>query len=215
MKGVSFDNIHSFKDLNLILAPFTPTPAEPQTNFLKVPGRDGSLDLTDANGETKYNSREFQFTFTIAPGDSLTFDERVSKVSSALNGVKCKIILDRDPDYYWYGRCKVDNYAQNKKLGQVVVKATVNPYKLKKEETVARVELTSNEQTVALKNGRLAAIPTIDCSKTGVIVTFDGDTYTLAYGKNRILGIRFIEGYNTLKLSGTGEVVFTWQEGEL
>ena len=50
MNGVYFDDIHSYRDLNLILSPFTPTPAVPQTNLLQVPGRDGLLDLTEANG---------------------------------------------------------------------------------------------------------------------------------------------------------------------
>lgn len=136
MNGVKFGVIHSYNDLNLILAPFTPTPAEPKVNFLEIPGRDGYLDLTEANGEVKYNSREFVFTFTAAPGDPLTFDERVSAVSNALNGLRCKITLDRDPDYYWEGRCAVSEYAQDKTIGQIEVTATVNPYKLKQEPTV-------------------------------------------------------------------------------
>ena len=86
MNGVYFGNVHSYEDLHLILAPFTPAPAEPQTNFLQIPGRDGLLDLTEANGEVKFNAREFVFTFTIAPGDPLTFDEWLSAVSNALNG---------------------------------------------------------------------------------------------------------------------------------
>ena len=131
MKGVFFGNIHSFNDLNLFLSPFTPAPAEPQTNFLQVPGRDGFLDLTEANGEVKFNSRTFEIPFSVMPGDDLTFDERVSKVSNALNGLQCKITFERDPDFYWIGRCAVDKYAQDKKHGQVVIKATVNPYKLK------------------------------------------------------------------------------------
>ena len=215
MKGVYFGEIHSFNDLNLILAPFTPTPAEPQTNFLKVSGRDGLLDLTEANGEVKFNSREFSFTFTIAPADEMTFDEKVSHVSNLLNGRQFKITLDRDPDYYWFGRCVVDKYAQDRRLGQIVVKATVDPYKLKQSATVAAVALSSVEQTIALENGRMAAVPTIECTDDDVVVTFGGDTYILKAGKYRILGIRFVEGYNNLTLSGTGTITFTWQEGAL
>lgn len=215
MKGVLFGTIHSYNDLKLILAPFTPTPAEPQTNFLKVTGRDGDLDLTEANGEVKFNSRQFDFTFTIAPGDKLTFDERVTAVSNALNGVQCKITLERDPDYYWFGRCSVNKYAQNKNIGQIAVKAIVAPYKLKQEETVAVVTLTGEDQTISLDNGRMAAIPTIQCTNENTVVTFDGGTYTLAAGISRILGIRFVEGANVLTVNGSGTITFKWQEGEL
>lgn len=215
MKGIYFGEVHSYKDLNLLLEPFTPTPAEPQTNLLKIPGRDGYLDLTEANGEVKFNSREFQFAFTIAPGDTLTFDERVSKVASALNGLRCKITLDRDPDYYWTGRCAVDKYAQNKNIGKIVVKATVDPYKLKQSETVATFDLSSDVQEVVLENGRMAAVPVIECTADGTTVAFCGKEYALNAGTSRILDIRFVEGSNVLKLSGTGTITFKWQEGAL
>lgn len=220
MKGIYFGEVHSYKDLNLLLEPFTPTPAKPQTNLLKIPGRDGYLDLTEANGEVKFNSREFQFAFTIAPGDTLTFDERVSKVASALNGLRCKITLDRDPDYYWTGRCAVDKYAQNKNIGRIVVKATVDPYKLKHKETVTVVVLDvtgsgSGSMDLVLKNGRMVAVPTIECTEDGVIFSLNGIAYTLASGENRNLDIRLGSGNNEVTVIGTGTVTITWQEGEL
>jgi len=215
MKGVSFGEIHSYNDLNLVLAPFTPTPAEPQTNLLKVPGRDGQLDLTEANGEVKYNSREFEFKFAIAPGDFLTFDERASKVASVLNGLRCKITLDRDPDYYWLGRCAVDKYTQDKNIGKITVKAVVDPYKLKQNETVVSIVLSSVEQSVVLQNSRMASVPVIECTDDGTTVVFEGNTYKLKAGTNKILDIRFVEGGNALKLSGTGTITIKWQEGKL
>ena len=215
MNGVYFGEIHSYHDLNLILAPFAPTPAKAQTNLLKVPGRDGHLDLTEANGEVKYDSREFQFIFTIAPGDDLTFDERASKVASALNGLRCKITLDRDPDYYWSGRCVVDKYNQDKNIGKIVVKATVDPYKLKQSVTVAAIELSSEEQEVSMENGRMASVPSIECTDDGTTVVFGGNTHTLKAGTSKILDIRFVEGSNVLKLSGSGTITFRWQEGAL
>ena len=213
MNGVYFDDIHSYRDLNLILSPFTPTPAVPQTNLLQVPGRDGLLDLTEANGEVKYNSREFLFTFTVAP-DDLTFDERLAKVSNALNGRKCKITLERDPDFYWSGRCAVESYEREKNVGKIVVKATVDPYKLKQSATVLSFALTAEEQTVIVENNRMAAVPMIECTE-GAVVGFGGKTYTLNAGLSKILDIRFVEGSNELVLSGTGNITFTWQEGGL
>ena len=206
MNGVTFGTIHSYNDLNLILAP--------QTNFLQIPGRDGLLDLTEANGEVKFNSREFVFTFTVAPGDTLTFDERVSVVSNVLNGLRCKITLDRDPGYYWQGRCSVSEYDQDKNIGQIEITATVDPYKLKQNATVVSVALSSEEQTVVLTNSRMSAIPTANCTGD-CVVTFGGAVYTLEAGTHRIHAIRLVEGENVLKLSGTGEITFTYQEGAL
>lgn len=214
MKGVYFGEIHSYNNLNLILAPFTPEPAVPQTNLLQVPGRNGLLDLTEANGEVKYNSRNFLFTFTVAP-DDLTFDERLSVVSNALNGRQCKITLERDPDFYWLGRCAVDKYEQDKNIGKIAVRATVDPYKLRQSVSVTTFALTAEEQTVILENDRMAAVPVIDCTDDGAVVSFNGRTHRLNAGTSKILDIRFVEGSNSLTLSGTGTITFTWQEGAL
>lgn len=214
MNGVTFGNIHSYHDLHLILAPFTPAPAEPQTNFLQIPGRDGLLDLTEANGEVKFNAREFVFTFTVAPGDTLTFDERVSVVSNALNGLRCKITLDRDPDYYWLGRCAVSEYEQDRNIGQIEVTATVDPYKLKQNTTVVSSSLSSAQKSVTLQNGRMSVVPTIDCTGTCTVV-FGETTHSLKAGTHRIPAIRLVEGKNTLKVSGTGKITLTYQEGAL
>ena len=215
MEGIYFGEIHSYNDLNLILAPFVPTPATPQTNILQVPGRDGYLDLTEANGEVKYNSRDFSFTFTISQEDDLTFDERLSNVSNALNGKKCKITLDRDPDFYWLGRCIVNKHERNKNIGKIVVKATVEPYKLRQSPSVTSFVLTAEEQTIILENDRMAVVPLIECTDDGAVVGFCDNVYTLSAGTNKILGIRFVEGSNVLTLSGTGTITFTWQEGAL
>lgn len=216
MKGVCFDNIHSFDNLNLILAPFTPTPAVPKTNFLKVPGRDGLLDLTEANGEVKFDCREFTFTFSINPAETKTFDEKFSEVSSALNGRRFRITLDRDPDYYWDGRCEVSGYAKNKGLGQITVKATVEPYKLKQSTTVRTVALSSgSNQIINITNGRMPSVPTITCTQAGVEVKGKDGTYTLAAGTQKILGIRFSPGLNWLEVTGSGNIKFEWREGEL
>lgn len=141
MNGVYFDELHSYNDFNLIMAPFTPAPAMPKTNYMEIAGGNGSLDFTEAFGEVKYKDRDLKFTFTIDPAETMTFDEKVTQISNALNGKKCKITLDRDADYYWDGRLTVNEYLQNKSIGQIVISATVRPYKLKQTETTVGVAL--------------------------------------------------------------------------
>lgn len=214
MKGIRFGTIHSYTDLNLILSQVALTPATPKTNYLDIPGRDGVLDLTEANGEVKFHSREFQFTFTVAPGDDLTFDKRVSMVSSALNGLRFQITLDRDPDYYWMGRCAVDKYKQDKNIGKIVVKATVDPYKLKSTFTTLEVELSSTWQSITVENGRMPAIPTFVCSDSGM-VTLNNVGLQLKAGVNFSRDLRLVSGTNYIRATGTGTMLIEWQEGEL
>lgn len=214
-RGVKFGNIHSYYDLDLVLAPFTPSPASVKSEYLVVPGMDGSLDMTEALGEVKFNDREFAFTFTINPLSKMTFDEKVSQVSNALNGMRCQITLDRDADYYWEGRCFVKEYMQNKRIGKVVVNAIVRPYKMKQEPTVAIYQLTEAEQIITLANGRKPVVPVITCTNDNTKVIFNNNEFIFGAGTHEVLDIRFTQRTNNLKVSGSGTITFIYQEGEL
>lgn len=219
--GVLFDDIHSFRDLNLVLAPFVLPPAKPKTNYIDVPGRDGSIDATETTGEVKYNDREFSFTFTVFPKDDLTFEERQTVVSNALNGKRCKITIEKDPDYYLEGRCTVNEHFANKRLRQIVVGVRVRPYKLKHNETTATFDLSANEKrTIYLTNGKKPVVPSISASGIGsyVSITFDGLRKNY-YKTTRNSDIRLKNGVNVLDLqaasNGAISVTFSYQEGDL
>lgn len=133
MKGVKFNDIHSYRNLNLILSGVSIPPATPKTTYVDVPGADGSLDQTEALGEVKFNNRDCEFLFSVLPTDD--FEEKKTEVSNLLNGKVCKITLDKDADYYYQGRCTVEKYKCDKMLRQITVKAKVHPYKLKQDVT--------------------------------------------------------------------------------
>ena len=215
VNGVHFDDIHSYDDLNLFLAPFVIAPAEPKTSYVDIPGGDGSLDMTEAHGEVRFKDREFTFTFTVNPAETMTFDEKVMQVSNALNGKKCKIVLDRDADYYWQGRCEVNHYVQDRNLKQIVVIARVNPYKYKKDVTNVSFELTGEEKTITLYNGRKSVVPEITCTNKNTTIVFGSVEAMLGAGTFKVLDIYLKEGENTLKVSGTGTISFKYQEASL
>ena len=197
--GVLFGNIHSYHDLNLILAPFTPTPAKPKTDYIDIPGGDGSIDATEANGRVVFDDREFTLLFTVSPKDKMTFDEKVSQVSNALNGLKCKITFDRDSEFYWDGRCVVDSFAQDRRLKQITIKLRVRPYKYKRWMTVHSFALTEAEKIITLTNGKKPIVPEITCTNDGVKVVFGDGTYTLSAGTHKYLDIYLNKRNNILK----------------
>ena len=137
--GVSFGELHSFWDLDLILASAEIPPASPKENFVDIPGADGSVDMTEAFGEVKYSDRTgAKFTFYMNPAGDLSeaaWEEKKTQISNRLNGLRCHITLDKDPDYYWQGRCTVNDHASSKKLRKFVVGARLAPYKLKSDVT--------------------------------------------------------------------------------
>ena len=144
-KGILFGNLHSFWDLDLILAEAIIPPASPKETYVDIPGADGSVDMTEAHGEVKYSDRTgAKFTFYMNPAGDLSdaaWEEKKTQISNLLNGLRCNITLDKDPDYYWQGRCKVNDHASNKKLHKFVVGARLAPYKLKNDVTNVFVPL--------------------------------------------------------------------------
>jgi hypothetical protein len=216
--GILFNGIHSFYDLNLILSAVEIAPAVPKTVYVDIPGADGALDLTEAHGEVKYSDRTHKFTFTMNPAGDLSeaaWEEKKTEVSNALNGLACHVTLDKDPDYYWLGRCSVDSYKSNKRLRQIVVSARVRPYKFKQNETVKTYNLTEAERTVSVQNSRRSVCPVITCTNYNTVIVFNGNIFNFSAGRHQDLDIRFTEGINQVTISGTGQVTFTYQEGDL
>lgn len=212
--GVLFGEIHSFKDLNLILSSVAISPAKPKLNLIDVPGGNGSLDMTEAPGEVKFNDRECSLVFTVFPRDPLTFDERKTLVANALNGLRCKITLDKDPDFYYLGRLTVDEYAQDRNLKQIKIAATVQPYKLHQHPTVVEIPLEWAEQEIHLTNGRKTVTPTITCTGEAQIIR-GGAVFNLQAGTYKILDLQLKQGDNALTVAGEGTMTIEYQEGEL
>lgn len=215
--GILFDEIHSFHDLNLVLSGCEIPPAKPKTNYVEIPGADGSVDLTEAIGEVKYNDRDgCKFTFTMLPNDAMTWEEKKTEVSNLLNGKKVKITLDKDDEFYYTGRCTVDSFLSDKKIRQIVVTARVSPYKLKQVETVLEYQLSETAQTIVLQNSRKSVSPYIETSDDNVTVIFGLTTFTFEKaGQYSIPDILLVMGDNVLTAAGSGKITFRYREGDL
>ena len=219
-RGISFDGIHSYYDLDLILSKVEIPPSIPKEEFIDLAGGNGSLDLSEVHGEVKFKDREgCKFIFTMNPANDLSdsaFEEKKTEVSNALNGKRFeKITLDKDSDFYYQGRCKVDQYLSDRRIRQIVVTARVKPYKLKQNETILKYTLSEEEQTVNAMNGRMSVVPEITCTEDNTKVVFGTIEKMLRKGTHKILDFQFKEGANVLKLSGSGMITFKYQEGEL
>jgi hypothetical protein len=183
-------------------------------DLLFIPGGDGSLDLSEVHGDIKYSDRECTFTFTVSQSiHESEWEERKTLVCNALNGRTFSITLDKDPDYYWVGRCTINEYASDKNLHKIVVAATVAPYKLKNSLTTIQVPGGRNV-TCSLWNGRRTIVPTIT-NTSDAVITFKGVSYTVKPGTHKILNIELVEGVNTVAVTSVDPVKFTYQEGDL
>lgn len=216
MNGITFGNIESYDDLNLILSSVKIPPASPKTTYINIPGADGSLDLTEALGDVKFSDRQATFVFNTLPTDDISAKQ--SEVSNALDGVYFeKITLDKDSDWYWSGRCSVSAYDDNYPTSKITVKATLNPYKRKQTLTTINDTLTTAYKNIVLPNSRKKVIPEITVTRA-TMVKFGTTEKTLSIGTHKILDLVLIEGNNTVQAKNTtriGTITFTYREGEL
>ena len=117
MNGVQFNEIHGYYDLGLIMSECIVHPAQPKTNYIEVPFSNGTIDLSEANGEIKFSDRTLDFIFSVKP---CNFEEKKTEVSNTINGLKCKITLDKDDEYYYSGRVSVNEHASEKNIGKLI-----------------------------------------------------------------------------------------------
>lgn len=215
--GINFDDIHSFYDLNLVLSAVEIPPALPKVNYIDIPGGDGTIDLTEANGEVRYYDRDgCKFTFSVHPSETMSFEAKKTQVANALNGKYFdSVVLDKDSEYQYSGRCTVNEWLQDKNLKQIIVTAIFAPYKLKRSDTVVSIALTETPQIITLMNSKRRVVPVVTCTGGATIETASA-TYNLSAGTyDNLYEIYLSEGSNGLKVYGSGTVTFTYREGDL
>ena len=212
MVGVTFDNYHSYDDFSLILNSKEIEAPSPKTETVDIPGGDGVIDLTEAFGEVKFKNRKITLNFsTIVPQSQ--FLELFSKIQNKIHGRKMKIILDSDPEFWYYGRITVDKWKADKNIGKITIECDCEPYKYKLYETI-RTEIITGSITLAFANLRKTVSPKITLSNSAEIL-FNGVTYDLSVGTYCSPDIVFTMGNNLMTKTGNTAITVEYQEGEL
>lgn len=212
-KGILFNDFHTYSDWGLVLTDVNIPPAISKTAYIDIPGRDEPLDFTEYFGEIRYDDRKCQFSFAVHSSVEMPFEEKKAEINNAINGKMCKIILDADNEFYYYGRVQVEGYTQKGNLKQIVITAKTSPYKMRKECTVVTANV-EGEKMVQCFNLRKSVVPTIT-SDADFTLKFHDVSVSIAAGENIVPDIKFTQGENLITCMGTGTITFTYQEGSL
>ena len=215
MKGITFGNLHSYNDLNLILESKEIGSPDVKENKIDIPGADGSLDMTDFFGEPKYEDVTHKFDFsTIVP--QAQFLSLYSTVKNSLHGKKMRIILDDDPLFFYQGRIKVLPFTNEKNIGKISIECDCEPYKYKLAKTVVSAAV-SGTKVISLTNSRKHAVPEVTITTPGSLnLVFQSvNVWDLGSGSYTLPELELVEGVNTVTVTGTGNITFAWQEGSL
>lgn len=230
MQTVTFGTKNSYDDFGLILTSKEIGFPEPKLEQIDLAGMDGVLDLSESlTDDIKYGTRTLSFTFTVI--DPIRrWSGIISDIANYIHGRKLRINMDFDSGYYYIGRCTLNPFKTDKRLGELVIDCECDPYKVEVNATgeywiwdtfsfvngfirTNRVTVEGTK-TVNLQNLRKVVSPTFICS-SAMSVTFNGTRYSLNAGSNTILDIRLQEGTNYVTFTGNGTVKIEYQGGGL
>ena len=231
MHGVTIGGYHSYNDLGLILSKKVISPPSPQKELVEVPMRDGSIDMSEVlTDNVKFNDRKITLTFSLI-GRKSTWDAKFSEIANLIHGRRMQIIFDDDAAFYWIGRVSINDWVTDRNLGTMVVEAIAEPFKYDVLSSAVDWEwdifdfdngiinetgelIVNGETTISLICRKKRMFPIFTAS-AAMTVTYDGETFDLVAGSQKMYDIFLMEGNNELTFKGNGTITIDYIGGSL
>lgn len=101
-------------------------PPEPKTTYVDLPGANGGLDYTELlTGEPTFGYRKGSWEFLLIPGDQ--WATVYQQLCTYLHGKSHTIILQGDPNYYYTGRLKINEWQSNAYNSLITIDYVLDP----------------------------------------------------------------------------------------
>ena len=110
-------------------------PPKPKTQYVDIPGADGSIDLTESlAGRPVFSDREGSLDFIVlndfnVDGYSYNWIDVYTSIMQYLHGKHMRMVLDDDPKYYYEGRFAVNSWKSDRSNSTITIDYVVGPYK--------------------------------------------------------------------------------------
>lgn len=209
------------------------SPPDVKTEYLDIPGADGSLDYTEALSGLKYTNREGSWTFYVLNplanigGKYLKWNELYSLILKTVHGKRKRIWLESDPDYYYTGRIFVDQWNSNKDYSKITLKYIIDPWKYPINTTSNRDWLWNELFDNTIYYGTFDVVgqkyrnlinpssepitPSFYCTSE-MTVTFGSNKYTVPSGTSTSK-FKIVTGDNHMLFEGNGRVTVDYSMG--
>lgn len=212
------------------------SPPKPDIRLLSIPGKSGSLDVTELMGkQVVYADRTGSLEFIVQHEYWRSWVEAYEKIMNYLHGQKMQAVLEDDQDYYYEGRFSVNDYKSSSNWSNIVIDYVVVPFKFRRYEygedwiwdtfnfetdklnILEGIEATSSGVFVELIGYGYRTIPVITSTTDDVVLYFDNYTtpIKLLKGENKPSLVVITEGRHTLKFVGNGTVGVHYRGGSL
>lgn len=203
------------------LTEWTLSPATHDTNRVRIPGRDGSLELAAAltDGAPTYDSRTLTIRLESSEGTRLEREATINTMTNWLDGWTVDIVLPDDESHYITGRVSVAREYNDPAHAAVTVTAICDPWRYNTAETTVHLTATEEEQTAQIFNqGRRTAVPLIEITGeegSTTLLAFGTASWALSPGIYKLPDIVLTQGSHALTYSGAGAITLTYREAVL
>lgn len=225
--SVIFGDKHSWKDWHLIpSAPPVIPPPKPKTNYLDIPGTNGSLDISEIlTGVPTYENRtgSMGFIYLTEFGSSRRMYETIM---NAVHGRRLQVILTDDPEYYYEGRVSVKEYSISSQYSGFSFDYVFEPFKLQTHVSPGYSNLeVDGERVIQLSVGSspMLVTPIVSVESTngliGVLERPGKPDVTINFpagiSSARYPGMTIGQGGGVLTVTGTGTISLEIRGGSL
>lgn len=218
--SVTFDGKHTWNDWHLIPAS-RPTIAQPKlrTQYVDIPGVGSSEDFSELlSGHPIYGDRTGNMEFVVLHDYWSSWDETRTTIANHLYGKNMQVVLDDDPEHYYFGRCILDEYRSEPSYSRIVISYTFKPFKYLLEIPSEFKNLSvSGEKTITIRGTPAYDTPSFIVSESDLgLYVIEGDRWVhLPNGTTKDPRIVLGPGDHELRFQGTGKVTVDYREGVL
>ena len=230
---------HDSRDLELILTDVQISDPVARRAEVTIPGRDNTLDLTEALGGVRFERRQVTLSFACVNWTTTRHWHLASTLRNALDGRLMRVVLSDDLAFYWLGRCSVEVERPGAEASVVTVTVDADAHKYAINSSYdpwqwspfsfvdgvitqqADVVLANETKSVTLPIDPARLKPTLwlNVGGSGSVsarVSTDQEWHPLRSGKNVLPEIRMSDrAETTLLMRGTGRVGVEYRVGSL
>lgn len=232
-KGITFNGLHSYKDLGLLIEEKEIGNPEKEKALVKVPFSDVEYDFSELYGDQNMSTRTLSYTFNVYDAKHETTDRMIRLKIQSLNHFMNvnKMIELYDDDYpNWHFLAEVRNapsFSEIRNLGELTIEFEAYKYMIDNEPEgtdiwdrfdfdfdmaqVTELKVDETQELVILSNSAGAVNPSIRCD-SNMTIEHEGTLYTFKAGTTKELEFRLTKEFNELRISGNGKLEFIWHK---
>lgn len=232
-KGITFNGLHSYKDLGLLMKEKEIGNPEKEKALVKVPFSNLEYDFSELYGDQNMSTRTLSYTFNVYDAKHETTDRMIRLKIQALNHFMNvnKMIELYDDDYpNWHFLAEVrdaPSFSEIRNLGELTIEFEAYKYMIdnKPEGTdiwdrfdfdfdmaqVTELEVDGPQELVILSNSAGAVNPSIRCD-SNMTIEHEGTLYTFKAGTTKELEFRLTKEFNEMRISGHGKLELIWHK---